>query len=117
MQLITSKTLPPIPLSVARRLAKSHGRTVDTEVKLELGLRYCPSMDLVATYPMLAKREDEKESDDKEDQGDTGNENYDQAMTVDVWRLNGQKVFEVSLEDDDESTASIVDIDWRDDGK
>lgn len=117
MQLITTKTLPPLSVTLTNLLEDSNGEG-KPKFRLELGLKYCPSMDLVATYPILY-REDigEDVKVESPQQADPYGGDEEDAISVDVWRLNGQKVFEVVLETDDGTRLHVVNVEWRDDGK
>ena len=83
---------------------------------LRFGLKACPSMDLVAIYPYIASSEDVV--DVLERVKNTATETYaeeDDDVTINVYRLNGQKVFTINIESEN-SSIHVVDLAWRSDG-
>ena len=81
-------------------------------------MKYCPSMDLVATWPIVIL---EQELPDRIEEDE---EKCTVDVEVEIWRLNGEKVFGINV------TAAIdfdvhrkghrlgvVQVEWRDDGK
>lgn len=109
MQLINSN-LFPIP--IAPVLDGAGGAP-----PIQFGLKYCPSMDLIAVYPQHVGPEDAAV--------DVGaraaaagtyypDEDADQLL-VDIYRLNGQKVFTISI-DSQQKSITIVDAAWAETG-
>ena len=106
MQLIGINVLPvPIGTSAQRDVFAT-----------QFGLKYCPSMDLVAVFPQSIPDDQAVEAAATK-QGSA--ENYygedDNEVLVEVYRLNGQKVFTIGIENSG-STLGVVDVAWRDDG-
>lgn len=80
------------------------------------GLKYCPSMDLVAVFPQITPSEELVKANEKAKA--TQSEDYYEEeieIPVDVYRLNGQKVFTIMIESTND-TVHIVDLAWRADG-
>lgn len=82
---------------------------------LQFGLKYCPSMDLIAVFQRATAlpNEDAAESKVEAPQGFLDDE--DDNLRVEVYRLNSQKVFTISIAKTGECTG-ISDVTWRDDG-
>lgn len=82
----------------------------------EFGLKYCPTMDLVAVFPQMLTIES---AIDTVSSRKISSDNYygedDDEVLVEVYRLNGQKVFTVSVESEN-GAVGVVDVAWRDDG-
>lgn len=82
----------------------------------EFGLKYCPTMDLVAVFPQVMTVESAADTatSEKTEHDDYYGED-DEEVLVEVYRLNGQKVFTISIEKED-GAVGVVDVAWRDDG-
>lgn len=110
MQLISSNLLP-IPIAA--------GQDGSGSSSVEFGLEYCPSMDLIAVYPKhivgsQANPNSEFAQPDPVAENIYGYEE-DEELNVDVYRLNGQKVFTATIEIESKETG-IVGVAWREDG-
>lgn len=107
MQLISTNTFP---VPIGHRSSKNAGET-------KFGLKYCPSMDLIAVFPQTTLSEEaiDAASSSREDDGDALYVLDDDEVLVDVYRLNGQKVFTIAI-DGNGGAIGIADIAWRDDG-
>lgn len=93
------------------------GHATQQDVKAtRFGLRYCPSMDLVAVFPQIAPSEDLIKSMEKAKA--TQSEQYyeeENEIPIEVYRLNGQKVFTIMIESTNDA-IHVVDLTWRADG-
>lgn len=109
MQLISSN-LFPAPIAQAQ-----DGSAAGPSV--EFGLKYCPSMDLVAVYPrtLLSKTRDTAADSTKPGTDPYYVDEEEDEIVVDVYRLNGQRAFTTAI-DSESKTVGIVDIAWREDG-
>lgn len=111
MQLISSNLLP-VPID-----SDHDGSTPESSV--EFGLEYCPSMDLIAVYPKYLISEDMNGAIDSAKSPAAADyaQGYgdDEELNVDVYRLNGQKVFTTTIEVDTPKIG-ITDVAWREDG-
>ncbi|KAK5948433.1 hypothetical protein OHC33_010607 [Knufia fluminis] len=108
MQLIGTNLLP-MPIGPTRPGAKDG-------LASEFGLKYCPTMDLVAVFPRILASESTIDAVvSKVPSADNYTGEDDEEVLVDVYRLNGQKVFTISIESDNGATG-VVDVAWRSDG-
>lgn len=107
MQLISTNIFP---VAIGHSSRKNEGET-------HFGVKYCPSMDLVAVFPKTVPSDQAIDaviaSEASEDDAYYG-EDEDEVL-VDVYRLNGQKVFTIGI-DAKGGAIGVSDIEWRDDG-
>lgn len=81
----------------------------------EFALRYCPTMDLVVVFPRILASEPAIDAVIAKQINSDDYYGENEEMLVEVYRLNGQKVFTISI-DSKNGTVAVVDIAWRDDG-
>ena len=81
------------------------------------GLKYCPSMDLVAVFPQIHPSDEAiKLANTTTDEELENFDEVEQGVLLEVFRLNGQRAF-ASIIDSKAGTVGIVDVSWRSDGK
>lgn len=106
MQLI-STNLFPVPIANTKAGSTKHD--------LRFGLKYCPSMDLIAVFPQAVPSDQHGNTKAEIPVHSNIYTEDNEGLYVDLYRLNGQKVFTINV-DNENGAIGISDVAWRNDG-